>query len=106
MPKEAWMVSALFVALLIVVAVVGLTRTFGGRRRSKVRVKGPFGTSVDAESCSEDPAAIVVKRASSCEGGLSVTDDTGRGIQLGAVSTKGDISLATGAADGSLAPKE
>jgi hypothetical protein len=78
---------------LLVVVVFGVIAivVFLRFQRTRVKIKGPAGLGMDVDA--SDPPAIRVEDAKSRQGGLSATDETGRGIEGRKIDVEKDIDL-------------
>lgn len=89
-------------AVLLVIGlfvVLGLAFLLRYRRKGKIGIKGPWGTSFDAEGSNEAPSrepAVVVEDAKSRAGGLKATDHTGRGAAVRRVEVERDLDVRSG----------
>lgn len=93
----------LVVALLALVAI-GFFAVF--RRRGKLKMQGPFNTSLEMQGSNESgsqPTGVKGEDLISEEGGLNAHDKTGQGVDIKRAHTKKDINLIT--ESGSHPPK-
>ena len=79
--------GVLVVAVFGLIAIVVLFRF----RNARIKIKGPgkLGMDVDAS----DPPAIRAEDVNSRKGGITATDETGRGIDANKVEVEKDIQL-------------
>jgi hypothetical protein len=85
----AVVVVGLFVLLVVFIAM-------RYKSRIKAGIKGPFGTAVDVEASTDQPASnpgVAITGAKSHAGGLRAEDRTGRGAALKDVEAYRDIEV-------------
>ncbi len=90
-PTLAVVVAGIFVLLVLFIAL-------RYRSRIKAGIKGPFGVGVDIEASNDQPASnpgVTVTGAKSHAGGLRAEDHTGRGANVSAIETHGDIHVSS-----------
>jgi len=65
--------------------------------RSKGRgiAEGPFGIKIKVDGTNEKSSGAEVTDASSRSGGLTISDQTGRGAQAHRIEVEGDISVSS-----------
>lgn len=89
-------------AVLMVIAlfvVLGLAFILRYRRKSKIGIRGPWGTSFEAQGSNEPPSrepAVIVEDAKSHAGSLRATDETGRGAAVRRVEVERDLDVRSG----------
>jgi len=88
----------IYLALGVVVAVVLVVfiRTF--RRRARVKVEGPGGSRLELDGSNETATAspgILIRDAVSNKGGLTATDQTGRGAVVDRVKVDKDLNVSS-----------
>ncbi|MGC2694699.1 MAG: hypothetical protein WA738_02825 [Candidatus Angelobacter sp.] len=84
---------------ILIVVVLGLVAIFAFLRysqRARVKIKGPGNIGLDLDASNDPQAAIRVEDAKSRKGGLSATDETGRGIDGRKIEVEKDINLKVG----------
>ena len=82
------------VIVLFVLAVIAAFQVY--RRRARVRIKGPVGTTLEIDASNEpvqSTPGVKVTEAKSRSGGLTATDKTGRGVEVARVEVERDIAV-------------
>jgi hypothetical protein len=82
--------GVLVVGLLAVVVVVAFSLF---RRRAKVKIIGPGGTSLDVDASNDPSPAIRADGVKSSSGGLVADDETGRGVDVKNIDVQNDVRL-------------
>jgi LPXTG-motif cell wall-anchored protein len=99
--------NTLLLFVIVIFALVAIAGFWFFRRRAKVKVQGPLGTSLEVDG-SNDPsapsAAVKVIDATSRSGGLTAKDETGRGVEVSRVEVETDITASC--APGKPTPKD
>ena len=85
-----------YIIIVGILAVIALVAFFLFRQRTKIELKGPFGTElkVDATNKPTPPTpAVKGEDIKSRKGGLKAYDETGRGVEVKGVEVEKDVDL-------------
>lgn len=85
----------MMVFVIVVFALVALFAFLRYGKRTKTTIHGPAGTRLEIEASDETSAptaAVRVSDAKSRSGGLTATDETGRGVEVSKVEVERDIT--------------
>ena len=96
------------VIIIALFAVISIAAFAIFRRRTRLSIKAPLGIGLELEASNEPtpPApGVIVRDATSREGGLVAEDSTGRGALAERVETKDDILVSSGPPPGESDPK-
>jgi purine-cytosine permease-like protein len=88
----------LLVIVILIFALVAIAGFWFFRRRAKVKMQGPLGTSLELDGSNEPSApsaAVKVIDTTSRSGGLTAKDETGRGVEVSRVDVEGDITASS-----------
>jgi hypothetical protein len=96
--------NTVFVIVIVIFAVIAIIAFVVYRQKAKVKATGPFGTGLDVDA-SNAPApptpALKAEGIKRQTGGITATDETGRGLEAKDFDASKDVALRTTAA-----PKE
>ena len=85
-----------YILLIGIFAVIVITAFLLFRQRTKINLKGPFGTGLDVDASNQaapPTAAIKGENLTSRKGGLKAYNENGGGIDMKAVDVEKDIDL-------------
>lgn len=91
--------ASIFGLVFIVLLLLGFYAVF--RRRGKLKLKGPFGMSVDAEG---DNAAMRVRQVEA-DGNVRLNEATGGGVDAEKLKAKGDVEISSSSPKAPPPPK-
>jgi hypothetical protein len=97
--------------IIVVLALVAVGALFVFRRRGRIDISGPFQTSlkIDGENESIDPLSsapgVRGRKIRSNAGGVSMEDETGRGVDAEEVTAHQDVSLTSTVPSETMGPK-
>lgn len=101
-------ISLAAVIVLVTLAVVSVISLLIFRWKNRIRIKGPFDTSLEIEGSNENTRQMPAIRATNVEsrrGGLTAHDSSGEGIEIENVKVQEDIDLRTEKLDEKFDPK-
>jgi hypothetical protein len=97
--ETAVIVMGIFAVVILVVALAF-------RHRLKAMIKGPGGTSMEIDASSPLPRpGVQAKNITSRRGGVTATDESGRGTDVDTVDAYKDVNVTTRQPQEHLPPK-
>ncbi len=96
-----------YLLLIGIFALIVITAFLLFRQRTKINLKGPFGTGLDVNASNQaapPTPAIKGENLTSRKGGLKAQDENGRGIDVKTVDVEKDIELKSTYAPKALPP--
>lgn len=101
--------NTVLIVVIGLFALIAIAAFYAYRNRTKLGIKGPFGTGIELDATDQpdpDPPGVRVKNATSRKGGLLAEDRTGRGADVEGVEVQDDILVSSEGPAGGDPPKK